>query len=92
MRPQGAGGIIQIDEVFKYVYGLNVKEFLVEAESVTLHTLRHGGLNQQPAQQNRRPNTDPNPKDIFASQFGQALIKCERRAGPRRVSRGLGWD
>jgi hypothetical protein len=69
VRPQGAGGIIQFDEVFKYVYSPNVKEFLVEAERVTLHTLRHGGLNQQPVQQNRRPNTDANPKDIFALQF-----------------------
>jgi hypothetical protein len=44
VRPQGAGGIIQFDEVFKYVYSPNVKEFLVEAENVTLHTLPHGAL------------------------------------------------
>jgi hypothetical protein len=58
VRPHGAGEIIPFDEVFEYVYSPNVKEFLAEAESVTLHT----------------------------------LIKCERRAGPRRVWRGLGWN
>ena len=63
MRPHGADRIIPFDEVFEYVYRPNVKEFLAEAESVTLHTLRQ--VDRSKAQENHGPNTDANPKDIF---------------------------
>jgi hypothetical protein len=44
VRSHAPREIILFEVVFECVYSPNVKESLAEAESVTLHTLRHGGF------------------------------------------------